>query len=750
MRSRWIIAAVAIAIFSNLLYPSTDKSLLGFKQPEDQFALESKFDSYLKAENLRTWMEHLSARPHHTSSPYDKENAEYMAGLFRSWGYQTEIESFKVLFPTPKTRVVELLEPEKYQASLSEPAIPEDHTSAQQSEQLPTYNAYSTDGDVTGELVYVNYGVPKDYDELKLRGVDVKGKIVIARYGASWRGVKPKVAAEHGAIGCIIYSDPNGDGYYQGDVYPKGGWRNENSVQRGSVMDFTEHDGDPLTPFIPATENAKRIPREQSSSITKIPVLPISYKDAQPLLKNLSGPVAPESWRGNLPTTYHIGPGPAKVHIKLEFNWNLVPIHDVIARMPGSKYPDQWIVRGNHHDGWVNGATDPISGMVALMEEARAISELAKTGWKPKRTLIFCGWDAEEQGLLGSTEWVEAHREELQKKAIIYINSDSNSRGFFSAAGSQTLEKFMNQVARDVEDPQKKISVQERARAKQIIQGSPEERKEAHDREDLRMPALGSGSDYTPFLQFAGIASLNIGYGDEDEYGQYHSIYDSFDHYTKFMDPSFMYGVALAKTGGRIMLRLADAELLPFEFTGFSDNISKYVKGLQDLADKMREDNLERTRRLLDKTYEAYFDPTKKFVAPEAEEPVPHLNFAPLENAATRLDKSAQDYKKAYQDAAAGLQDQNAQRLNEILMLSERALTRKEGLPGRPWFRHQIYAPGIYTGYDPKPLPSISEAIEQKKWKVAEEQIVVVADTLNKFSDEIDRAIAVLQPKSAK
>src|SRR5262245_44012623 len=366
MTSRWIMVAAAIAIFSNLLYPSTDKSLLGFKQGEDQLALESKFDSYLKAENLRTWMEHLSARPHHTSSPYDKENAEYMAGLFRSWGYQTEIESFKVLFPTPKTRIVELIEPEKYTAELSEPAIPEDHTSGQQTEQLPTYNAYSIDGDVTGELVYVNYGVPKDYDELKLRGIDVKGKIVIARYGASWRGVKPKVAAEHGAIGCIIYSDPSGDGYFQGDVYPKGGWRNENSVQRGSVMDFTEHDGDPLTPFIPATENAKRIPREKSNSITKIPVLPISYKDAQPLLKALTGHVAPESWRGSLALPYHIGPGPAKVHIKLEFNWDLVPIYDVIARMPGSKYPDQWIVRGNHHDGWVNGATDPLSGMVAL------------------------------------------------------------------------------------------------------------------------------------------------------------------------------------------------------------------------------------------------------------------------------------------------------------------------------------------------------------------------------------------------
>lgn len=746
MTSRWIIAAFAIAFFSNLLYPSTDKPLLGFKQTQDQLALESKFDSYLKAENLRTWMEHLSARPHHTSSPYDKQNAEYMAGLFKSWGYETQIESFKVLFPTPKTRIVELLEPEKYTAGLSEPAIPEDHTTNQQSEQLPTYNAYSTDGDVTGELVYVNYGVPKDYDELKLRGIDVKGKIVIARYGASWRGVKPKVAAEHGAIGCIIYSDPSGDGYYQGDVYPKGGWRNENSVQRGSVMDFTEHDGDPLTPFIAATENAKRIPREKASSITKIPVLPISYKDALPLLKNLGGPIAPDAWRGDLAIPYHIGPGPAKVHLKLEFNWDIVPIYDVIARMPGSKYPDQWIVRGNHHDGWVNGATDPISGMVALMEEARAISELAKTGWKPKRTLIFCAWDAEEQGLLGSTEWVEAHQDELRKKAVVYINSDSNSRGFFDAGGSQTLEKFVNQVVRDVEDPQKKISVQERARAKKIMEGSQEERKEAHDRDDLRMSALGSGSDYTPFLQFAGIASLNIGYGGEEEYGQYHSIYDSFDHYTKFMDPTFIYGVALAKTGGRIVLRLANADLLPFEFTGFSDNISKYVKGLQDLTDKMRGDNLERSRRLRDKTYEAYFDPTKTFVAPESEEPVPHLNFAPLENAATRLDKSAQDYKKAYQDTADEIADSNAQRLNEILMLSERALTRKEGLPGRPWFMHQIYAPGIYTGYEPKPLPSISEAIEQKKWKVAEEQIVVVADTLNKFSDEIDRAIAVLKP----
>ncbi len=749
MRSGSIIAVVTIAAFSNLLYPSTDKPLLGFteKQAQDQLALEAKFDGSLKAENLKSWMEHLSARPHHTGSPYDKENAEFIAGLFRSWGYQTQIEEFKVLFPTPKTRVLEMVAPEKYQAELSEPPISEDRTSGQQKEQLPTYNAYSIDGDVTGELVYVNYGVPKDYDELKLRGVDVRGKIVIARYGGSWRGVKPKVAAEHGAIGCIIYSDSEEDGYYQGDVYPKGGWRNETSVQRGSVMDFTEHDGDPLTPFIAATENAKRIPREKSNSITKIPVLPISYKDALPFLKALTGHVAPESWRGNLPTPYHIGPGPARAHLKLEFHWDIVPIYDVIARMVGSKYPDQWIVRGNHHDAWVNGATDPTSGMVALLEEARVIAELARTGWKPKRTLIFCAWDAEEQGLLGSTEWVEAHRDELQQKTVAYINSDSNSRGFLKAAGSQTLEKFMNQVARDVEDPQKKISVQERARALLIMKGSPEARKEAHNREDLRLPALGSGSDYTPFLQHAGIASLNIGYGGEEEYGQYHSIYDSFDHYTRFMDPTFIYGVALAKTGGRCLLRLANAGLLPFEFTGFSDNIAKYVKGLQDLSDTMREENLERDRRLRDKTYEAYFDPTKKLVAPEPEEPVPHLNFAPLQNAATRVEKSAQEYQKAYKESAAQLQDENVERVNAILVQSERALTRKEGLPGRPWFMHQIYAPGIYTGYDPKPLPSISEAIEQKKWKQAEEQIVVVAQTLEKFTDQIDKAIALLHPK---
>lgn len=751
MRLTPVLILIVFVLIPSLPDASTEeKPLLGFseKQAVDQFALEARFDSQLKAQNLKEWMQRLSARPHHSGSPYGKDNAEFMAGLFRSWGYQTEIEQFKVLFPTPKTRLLEMIAPVKFTPDLVEPALKEDGTSNQASEQLPIYNAYSTDGDVTAELVYVNYGIPKDYEELKVRGIDVKGKIVIARYGGSWRGVKPKVAAERGAIGCLIYSDPRDDGYYQGDIYPLGGWRSDSSAQRGSVMDFTEHDGDPLTPFVGATENAQRIPREKSNSITKIPVMPISYKDALPLLKAIGGPVAPENWRGSLPIPYHIGPGPAKVHLKLEFNWNITPIYDVIARMPGSEFPDQWIIRGNHHDAWVNGATDPTSGMVALLEEARVVGELAKSGWKPKRTLVYCAWDGEEQGLLGSTEWVETHHDELQKKAVAYLNSDSNARGFLYVAGSTTLEKFINQVARDVEDPEKKISVQDRARAAAIMLEDSDDQKEARDRTDLRIPPAGSGSDYSPFLQYAGIASLNIGYGGEEDYGQYHSIYDSFDHYVRFMDPTFEYGVALAKTGGRCMLRLANAEVLPFEFTGFADNISKYVRDAEKLTDSMRDQIAEKNRRIEDKTFQAFSDPTKTFVTPDPEPAVPHLNFAPLQNAVTNLEKSAQEYNQAYQDQTKAPQNIPASRLadlNSILMLTERALTRKEGLPGRAWFTHQIDAPGVYTGYEAKALPGVQEAIIAKDWKLADGQIVVAAETLNAFTAEVNRAASVLK-----
>ncbi|HEX8369516.1 MAG TPA: M28 family peptidase [Pyrinomonadaceae bacterium] len=621
-----------------------EKSLLGFSAAgsAQQTALEQKFDSYLKRENLRDWMKRLSARPHHVGSPYGKENADFMASLFKSWGFETQIEQFDVLFPTPKTRLLEMTAPEKFTAKLVEPALKEDATSNQQNEQLPIYNAYSIDGDVTGDLVYVNYGIPADYEELEKRGIDVKGKIVIARYGGSWRGIKPKVAAEKGAIGCLIYSDPRDDGYFQGDVYPKGAYRNENGAQRGSVADMPLFPGDPLTPGYGSTKNAKRLDRKDAPTLTKIPVLPISYADALPLLKNLGGAVVPQNWRGALPVTYHFGgTNSLKVRLKLEFNWDIKPAYNVVAKMKGAEMPDQWIIRGNHHDAWVNGADDPISGMVALMEEARAVGELAKTGWKPKRTIVYAAWDAEEPGLLGSTEWAEFHADELRQKAVVYINSDSNGRGFLGVGGSHTLEKFANEIAKNVIDPQTKISVWQRLKALQAVSGSTNSRREVLERSDLRIYALGSGSDYTPFLQHLGIASFNIGFGGEDGGGSYHSVYDSFDHFTRFGDPNFDYGIALAKVCGRTTLRFADAEILPFEFTNFADTVSNYIREVTALVDNLREETRMTNRMITDGMITAVQDPTETFVAPKPKTEVPFLNFSPLQNALAKLQESA-------------------------------------------------------------------------------------------------------------
>ncbi|HYH10341.1 MAG TPA: M28 family metallopeptidase [Thermoanaerobaculia bacterium] len=721
-------AIIALLVLTTTSAISQTKPIYGFKDPAKEHALEAKFDASLNRENLRSWMKRMTARPHHVGSPYGKENAEFMAALFKSWGYETEIERFDVLFPSPTTRVVELLAPERYTARLDEPALAEDATSNQRAEMLPPYNAYSIDGDVTGELVYVNYGVPNDYEILARNGVDVRGKIVIARYGGSWRGIKPKVAAEHGAIGCLIYSDPRDDGHFVGDPYPKGGWRSEHSVQRGSVADMPLYPGDPLTPFIGATASAKRLERSEAPTITKIPVLPISYGDALPLLRALSGPIAPEPWRGALPTAYHLGPGPARVHLKVAFDWKLAPAYNVIARMRGTDLADQWIVRGNHHDAWVHGALDPVSGMVALMEEARAIGELAKTGWRPRRTLVFAAWDGEEQGLLGSTEWVEAHLAELREHAAIYINSDSNARGFLSAGGSHTLERFVTEVARDVEDPQRKVSVLERKRAYDLREAPLSERSEIRDRDVFRLYALGSGSDYSPFFQHAGIASLNIGYGDEEEYGVYHSMYDSFDHFTRFVDPDFAYGIVQAKTTGRMMLRLGNADVLPFETKTLAETVARYANEVAKLAESMRAEAEDHNRMLRERTLELAADPTKPFVAPKELDAVPHLEFAPLQNAVARLQKSARAF-----DAATSRDDRTIMRL-------ERALGREEGLTGRPWYRHHVYAPGFYTGYGVKTLPGVREAIEQRRWKEANEQIVIVAGVLNNYAAMLEKA----------
>src|SRR2546425_2852804 len=644
---------IACSVLGALLVaaaPRPLEELRGFsaRAARDERDWEAKLQAIPSSDSMRSYMRRLSARPHHVGSPYDKANAEWLLAQFKEWGWQAQIETFDVLFPTPRERAVELVTPTRFVAKLQEPSVPGDPTSGQQSEQLPTYNAYSADGDVTGPLVYVNYGVPADYEQLDRLGVSVKGAIVIARYGGSWRGIKPKVAAEHGAVGCLIYSDPREDGYFEGEVFPQGAWRPKEGVQRGSVEDMPLYPGDPLTPGVGATPKAKRLAVSEAPTLTKIPVLPISYSDAQPLLAALRGPVAPANWRGALSLTYHIGPGPAKVHLKVRSNWDIKPIYNVIAKIPGSVYLDEWVIRGNHHDAWVNGAEDPISGQVAMMEEARGLGELLKAGWKPKRTVIYCAWDGEEPGLLGSTEWAEEHAEELKQHAVAYINSDSNGRGYLNVGGSHTLEKFINDVAREIQDPEKKISVWKRRQLREIsLARSADDRQGIRQRTDTRIEALGSGSDWTVFLQHLGIASLSLGYGGESGGGIYHSVYDDFYWYTHFGDPDFAYGKALAQTAGSAMLRLADADLLPFDFSDFAETFQRYVHELEKLAKDQTDGIRERNLEIEEGVFTATSDPKKPYVPPSLAEILPHLNFAPLENAGDALAHSAQRSEKA-------------------------------------------------------------------------------------------------------
>ncbi|HLH10229.1 MAG TPA: M28 family metallopeptidase [Terriglobales bacterium] len=711
---------------------------------------EQKFREIPTTENIRQYNQRLSARPHNVGSPYDKDNAEWILSQFKSWGLDAQIETFDVLFPTPKTRKLELLGPKPYTAKLVEPPVPGDPTSSQQSEQLPTYNAYSVDGDVTAPLVYVNYGIPKDYEQLDRMGISVRGAIVIARYGQSWRGIKPKVAAEHGAVGCIIYSDPRDDGYFEGDVFPQGAYRNSNGVQRGSVLDMPVYAGDPLTPGIGSTPGAKRLALKDVKVFTKIPVMPISYGDAQPFLEQLTGPVAPEGWRGALPFTYHVGPGPVKVHMVVASNWDQKPIYDVIARIPGSQYPDEWVIRGNHHDAWVNGSQDPVSGTSPLMEEARALGELLKQGWKPKRTIIYAAWDGEEPGLLGSTEWAETHADELRQHAVAYINSDANSRGFLFAGGSHSLQTMLNDVARDVPDPERQMSIWQRRRARDITQAATDDEKEkVRDRKYVPVQALGSGSDYTVFLDHLGVASANLGFGGEDGGGIYHSIYDDFYWYTHFDDPQFIYGRALAQVAGNSVMRLADADLIPLDFMAFSDTVKGYADDVEKLATDERNHIVEENKELDEGDQIAASDPTKKYVPPAREAVPPYLNFAPLKNALDALSHSAERYQHAFnqvaQNGGAALAKGSLAAVNAKLIESERALTAVQGLPNRPWFEHQIYAPGFYTGYGVKTLPGIREAIEQKKWQEADREIGVVANTLNNEATIIDSAAEELE-----
>jgi N-acetylated-alpha-linked acidic dipeptidase len=716
--------------------------------------LEQRFDSDLSSADLRSWLQQMTSAPNHVGSPHDKINAEFELAKFREWGWDASIETFSVLYPTPTEVSVELVAPSHFKARLSEPPIDGDATSTQVKDELPPYNVYGADGDVTAELVYVNQGMPDDYKELEREGVSVKGRIVLTRYGGGWRGLKPKLAYEHGAVGCLIYSDPRDDGYGVGDAYPKGGYRPKDAVQRGSVQDMTLYSGDPLTPGVGAVPGAKRLALKDAKTVLKIPVLPISYADAEPLLAALGGRVAQPSWRGGLPLTYHVGPGPAQVHMRVQSEWTQKPIYDVVAKIRGSEAPDQWIIRGNHHDGWVFGALDPLGGQIALMAEAKAIGKLVHEGWRPRRTLVYNSWDGEEPGLLGSTEWAEQHAAELKSKAVLYVNSDTNGRGFLQAEGSHAVQHFLSEVARDVKDPETGTSVLARSLAERRVSGFEPSRGDSARGEsaaragangDLQLGALGSGSDYTPFLQHLGINSVNLGFGGEIQYGVYHSAYDSFDHFRRFVDPKFEYGVTLAKVAGRIMLRAAQADLIPVRESDFAASIAGFADELHKLADSMRAKTGELTKLLDDDSFKLTTNPDDPRAPPARVAEVPYLNFADLDNAVMKLEQSAKAFDKEYARLNSTGDPANQlkrQRVNATLTVLEQSLTDSHGLPGREWYQHMIYAPGLHTGYGVKTLPGIREAIEERRWDEANQYIGVVSRALNAYSGRMDRAIA--------
>lgn len=716
-----------------LLFPfcllAGDNSIRGFPPaaiPAEQ-AWEAKAQATPDPQRVRNTIQKLSDKPHLAGTPASKAVADYIAGQLREWGLDTRMEEFEALLPTPQQRVLEMTEPKPFHARLLEPPVAVDKNSDDPG-QVPPYNAYSGSGDVTAPLVYVNYGVPADYEYLAKMGINVKGKIVLARYGASWRGVKPKVAWEHGAIGCIIYSDPHEDGYYRGDIYPKGSYRPGGGAQRGSVLDIAQFPGDPLSPGYGSVPGAKRLALSDARTLMKIPVLPISYDDALPLLENLGGPVAPEQWRGSLPVTYHLGPGATKVHLKIEMDNSTHPIYDVIARIPGSEFPDQWVLYGNHHDAWVHGADDPLSGTASLLETARSLALLVKEGWRPKRTVMLAFWDGEEFGLIGSTEWCETHVDELHNKLVTYINSDSNARGRLSAGGSHTLESFMSEIARDIKDPRNGRPLSENMRARNTtrrgtanpqVSNSPAGSSPATDSPDdnaspdgkFHMQALGSGSDYTPFLQHMGIASLNLGFGGEGGGGVYHSDYDDFYWYSHFGDPTFEYGKALAEVTTTALLRLADAPLLPFEFTHFADTVSRYVGEIEKLKTGT------------------------------------HPSFEELKREVGDLKKSAAAFETAYTEALPKLASAPADKLrevNSILYRTERAMTLPQGLPNRDWYKHRIYAPGTYTGYAVKTLPGLREAMEGGRLEEAGEQAQQVGEVLRALDTQVQDATRLL------
>jgi len=716
MRKALPLLLIGFALASTAFPDAQVRPIRGF--PDDAVATqrqrEEQFREVPDSARLKDYMEAMAGEPHVAGQPSSKKVADYALAKFKSFGLDAKLEEYEAMMPWPIETSVELVAPEKYALRVKEPVLSEDPDSG---DQTPLYNAYSGDGNVTGEVVYVNYGMPADYDKLKELGVDVKGKIVIARYGAGWRGIKPKVAYEHGAIGCLIYSDPKDDGYYAGDVYPGGPYRPEFGAQRGSVMDMPIHAGDPLTPGWGSEPGGRKNRIEDSLTILKIPVLPISYGDATPILRQLKGKVVPNEWKGALPFTYHVGPGPAQVHMNLRFEWKNRPLYNVVARIPGTTRPDEWIIFGNHHDAWVSGADDPISGASSLMETARGLAELLKTGWRPSRTIVLGLWDGEEWGLLGSTEWAEKHDAELKQKAAVYINTDGTGKGWLNAGGSHGLQQFMGEAAKDVMDPRTGKPIFEEARRRAVLAEAEDNKKAAEADPSLRIAPLGSGSDFTPFLQHLTLSALSVGFGGESPGGVYHSAYDTIKWYQTYSDTDYSYGRTLSQLTGTLILRLADAPVLPFQFSDTADTLLRYVVELEKLAADKKDSKVD---------------------------------MKPVRAAVEALKAAGQSFEKAYASVGKAnsqslLAKKDLQQLNKLLLTSEQKLGNSDGLPRRDWFKHQIYAPGFYTGYGVKTMPQIREGLEEGRFTEAQGGVRTVSAAVNALAAQVNDAAKALE-----
>ena len=691
-----------------------------------QRQLEEQFRAVPQATSAREHLRRLTAEPHVAGTKEDYETAIYVRDQIRSYGIPAELKEYDVLLPYPNSpSIVEIVGSRRERLSVKEAVVPEDPTSAS-SKIIPLFNGYSRTGDVTAPLVYVNYGLPPDYEALKKLGVDIKGKIVLARYGNSFRGVKAKVAEENGAIGLIIYSDPADDGYMQGDVYPKGPWRPESSAQRGSVQYLFRYPGDPLTPGKPSIPGVPRLKIEEATDLTGIPVQPISYGDARRLLAPMRGPVRPQGFQGGLPFAYHVGgTDDLKVHLKTDMDYQIRKIWNVVARIEGNEERDRWVIMGNHRDAWTFGAVDPNSGTTAMLEAARGFGQLLKNGWKPRRTIILCSWDGEEYGLIGSTEWAEEYADELREKAVAYLNMDAAVSGAnFGASSVPSLWKLIRAATRDIRDPKTGKSIYQQWQDRSRESRPDPDLTDAETGSDAkiaeaRIGARGSGSDYTPFLQHLGIPSLDMGFGGD--YGVYHSAYDSFHWMTRFGDPTFAYHVAAAQLWGTVAMRLADADGLPFDYVDYGTQVGEFFT-----------ESVKTAKR---RNLSSAFDEKEMSAAIE--------DFS---REAGRVEKSRQETLLEVERTRAEANDTyrraeaRLKRINDALLTTERALTDVQGLRGRPWYRHQIYAPGFYTGYAAQPLPDFRQALDDRSAANAKESLDRIVAALNRATEALRKA----------